>query len=228
MNRKGKTRKRPLSHSPLLNFAHDENFLYSDPKFMNEELWKRKYNIRKLHKKWERKVKLNFLNIDLKFGRSKNKNNKLNQIIYKHHILLNPHNIPKITSLSPLNNKKSPNTTNVDKYNDKISYYLSQKNPWNNRTSIDQKNNIYNFKPYNKTKEELSIRNNLKNKNESKNIIIKCKYYNNQYIHKIKMLKELINKYANDMLQEISIKYAKEIKIKGHNKQNYKNYLLFK
>jgi len=229
MNKKEKQKKRPLSHNPLLNFSHDDNFLYSDPKFMNEELWKRKYNLRKLHQKWERKVKTNFLNIDLKFGRSKNKNNKLNQIIYRDHILINKYNIPKLAPLSPSNNKKAINTIiGDDKYNDKISYYLSHKNPWNNGVSVDKKFNLYNFKNINRTKNELLIRNNLKNSNEAKNIIVKCKYYNNQYIHRIKMLKELINKYASDTLQEISKKYEKEIKLKRHGKQNFKNYLVFK
>ena len=229
MNKKEKQKKRPLSHNPLLNFSHDDNFLYSDPKFMNEELWKRKYNLRKLHQKWERKVKTNFLNIDLKFGRSKNKNNKLNQIIYRDHILINKYNIPKLAPLSPSNNKKAINTIiGDDKYNDKISYYLSHNNPWNNGVSVDKKFNLYNFKNFNRTKNELLIKNNLKNSNEAKNIIVKCKYYNNQYIHRIKMLKELINKYASDTLQEISKKYEKEIKLKRHGKQNFKNYLVFK
>ena len=220
MNKKEKPKKRPLSHNPLLNFPHQDNFLYSNPKFMNEELWTRKYNLRKLHEKWERKVKTNFLNIDLKFGPSKNKINKLNKVIYRdNNIIIKPHNVPLFVPLSPTNKNKSAITMiendkydkYSEKYNDKISYYLSNKNPWNSDTRIDAKKNdsINNFKRCNITKNELLIRNNLKNSNESKSIMVKCNYYNNNYIQKIKKLKELINKYENDILQEIQ-KYMKK------------------
>ena len=239
MNKKEKQKKRPLSHNPLLNFPHQDNFLYSNPKFMNEELWKRKYNLRKLHEKWERKVKTNFLNIDLKFGPSKNKNNKLNKVIYRdNNIIIKPYNIPQFAPLSPLNKNKSTITIMEndkydkysEKYNDKISYYLSNKNPWNSDTRIDirKNNNLNNFKKCNITKNELLIRNNLKNSNESKNIMVKCNYYNNNYIKKIKKLKELINKYENDILQEISKKFEKEIKLQRHGKQDFKKYLIYK
>jgi hypothetical protein len=239
MNKKEKPKKRPLSHNPLLNFPHQDNFLYSNPKFMNEELWKRKYNLRKLHEKWERKVKTNFLNIDLKFGPSKNKNNKLNKVIYRdNNIIIKPHNVPLFVPLSPTNKNKSAITMiendkydkYSEKYNDKISYYLSNKNPWNSDTRIDAKKNdsINNFKRCNITKNELLIRNNLKNSNESKSIMVKCNYYNNNYIQKIKKLKELINKYENDILQEISKKYEKEIKLQRHGKQDFKKYLIYK
>lgn len=33
---KKKQKKRPLSHNPLINFSYEENFLYFNPKFMNE------------------------------------------------------------------------------------------------------------------------------------------------------------------------------------------------
>ena len=234
MNDKIKPKNRPLSHNPLLNFAHDENFLYSNPKFMNEELWKRKYNLRKLHQKWKRKVKTNFLNIDLKFGRSKNKNDKLNQIIYKEKVFLKPYIVEQLIPLSPSTKNKQifaliDNEKCSDKYNDKISYYLTNKNPWNNRTSIEKKDyKDSSFKRINRTKNELLIRKNLKNTNETKNIIVKCNYYNTKYIQKIKALKELINKYEQEMIQLISKKYEKEIKLKRYSKNTFKNCLVFK
>ena len=234
-NNNKKEKKRPLSHNPLLNFPHEENFLYSHPKFTNEELWKRKYNLRKLHEKWKRKVKTNFLNIDLKFGRSQNKNKNINKVIYRDNVLIKPHDIPQLIPLSPtIGNKSSTirvikNDKVSDKYNDKISYYLSNKNPWKINTKIDKENiNIFKYKRFNITKNELKIRNNLKNSNESKNITIKCNYYNNKYIQKIKKLKNLIIQYETEKMQEISKKYEKEIKLKGHGKQDFKKYLLFK
>ena len=146
MNKNIKQKKRPLSHNPLLNFSHEENFLYSNPKFMNEELWKRKYNLRKLHEKWKRKVKTNFLNIDLKFGRSPNRAEKINKVIYRDNIIIKPDNLPQAIPLSPIIRKKTTisdidKVKVSDKYNDKISYYLTNKNPWNNNTRIGKSNN---------------------------------------------------------------------------------------
>ena len=221
-----KAKKRPLSHNPLINFSYEENFLYSNPKFMNEELWKRKYNLKKLHEKWKRKVKTNFLNIDLKFGHSNNKNNKLNPLIYRDDMFEKIKKIPCIIPFSPTINDKSP-ITNYDKYNDKISYYLTHKNPWNSQTSIDKNTHIKNFQKTNITKNEIIIKNKIKNSNEAKNIIINCKYYNNKYLEKKEKLKQLIDKYANEMMQLISKKYEKEIKLKRSKKQKYKNFLVF-
>ncbi len=221
-----KDKKRPLSHNPLINFSHEENFLYSNPKFMNEELWRKKYNLKKLHEKWERKVKTNFLNIDLKFGHSKNKNNKLNQVIYNVDMMEKIKKIPNLIPLSPLINNKST-IMYYDKYNDKISYYLSHKNPWNNKTAVDKNYNIKNIEKTNIIKNDKMIGNKLKNSNEAKNIIISCKYYNKQYLEKREKLKELIKNYANEMMQIVSKKYEKEIKLKGLGKQKFKNFLIF-
>ena len=232
MNNKIKTKKRPLSHNPLLNFPHEDNFLYSNPKFMNDKLWKRKFNLRKLHKEWERKGKINFLNIDLKFGTSKKKIKNINKIIYKDDMLINPDNIPQISFLSPSMKNKSKSLKSMfdnDKYNDKLSYYLSHKNPWNSDVRIDAKsNNLISISSFNKNKKDILIKNNLKNSNESQKIIINCNYYNNKYIGKRKKLKELVNKYEIEILKEISKKYEKEIILYGHRKKNFKKYLIFK
>ena len=234
MNKNIKQKKRPLSHNPLLNFSHEENFLYSNPKFMNEELWKRKYNLRKLHEKWKRKVKTNFLNIDLKFGRSPNRAEKINKVIYRDNIIIKPDNLPQTIPLSPTTRKKTTitainNDKVSDKYNDKISYYLTNKNPWNNNTSIGKSNNsIFNNKRFNITKNEIKIRNDLKNSNESKNITIKCNYYNNKYVEKTIKLKNLMVKYESEKMKEITKKYEKEIKLVRHGRQDFKKYLVFK
>jgi hypothetical protein len=201
---------------------------------MNEELWKRKYNLRKLHQKWERKVKTNFLNIDLKFGRSPNRAEKINKVIYRDNIIIKPDNLPQTIPLSPTIRKKTTitainNDKVSDKYNDKISYYLTNKNPWNNNTSIGKSNNsIFNNKRFNITKNEIKIRNDLKNSNESKNITIKCNYYNNKYVEKTIKLKNLMVKYESEKMKEITKKYEKEIKLMRHGRQDFKKCLVFK
>ena len=181
-------RKRPLSQIPLLNFSQEDHFLYSNPIFMNDELWKRKYNLRKLHEKWKRKEKVNFSNIDLKFGSCKN--NIVNKNIYK----ANELNSTSKIIFSPLISKKSNNN-----------------------------------KIFNKKNEDIAIKKLLRNSNEEKNISIKCQFYNNNYILKVKKLKELIDDYLTQMKKVVEKKYEKEIKLNFEiNEEKYKNFLLFK
>ena len=227
-------KKRPLSHNPLLNFSHEEDFLYPNPKLMNDELWKKRYNLKTLHEKWQRKVKTNFLNIDIKFGHSRIKSAKLNRVIYNDNMAEKINQLQKKILFSPVNNEKSKiNKIKYDKYNDKISYYLSNQNPWNNKTSIERNkinNNIFiNLKKYNNLKNEKIIRNKLKNSNEAKDIIIKCKYYNNNYLEKQEVLNELINNYKEEVMGEIRKKFEKEIKLKRYpkEKEKYKNFLVY-
>jgi hypothetical protein len=126
-------RKRPLSQNPLLHFSQEDHFLYSNPIFMNDELWKRKYNLRKLHEKWKRKEKINFSNIELKFGSSKN--NITNKNIHKKNELYNSSNI----FFSPLNNKKS----NINKIKEDIAIKKYLKNS-NEEKKISIKCQYYN------------------------------------------------------------------------------------
>ena len=129
-------RKRPLSHRPLVNFPKDDNFLYSDPKFMNDELWKRKYNLTKLHERWKRKAQINFLDIDFKFGIPKHK--KKAQSLYDFNKNKMNQSQQKIINLYSSIFYRKREKKYYDKYDDKISYYLNNKNPWNIGTVIDK------------------------------------------------------------------------------------------
>ena len=226
-------RKRPLSHNPLLKFNHDDNFLY-DKKFMNRELWLERFNLKSLREKWNRKVKTNFLQKDIKFG-SSSKNPEINKVIYKDKINQNdfffiPNSIPFIPFLKSNKTNYSLYQNAKDKYNDKISYYLSNKNPWNNRTSIEinKDDNSKNFNVHEKIKKDLIIRNKIKNSNESKNISVKCLFYNNKYIQKKEKLKEITDKYVEDMTSFVNKKYIKELKLKKHGKNFFVKSLIFK
>ena len=218
--------KRPLSHKPLLNFQHDDNFLY-DKKFMNEELWLRRFNLKNLRKKWDQKVKTNFLKQDVKFGPSL-RNPELNKVLY--HDSVNKKDLfsfpTSLSILSLFKYKKSRFLSDQDssnKYNDKISYYLSNKNPWNNRTSLEvtKEENSKKYIIQNVIKKNMYIRNKIKNCNESKNISVRCIYYNDKYLHRKERLKELINKFCEDTALFIKDKYIKELKLKKHGKQNF-------
>jgi hypothetical protein len=113
---------------------------------MNDELWLKKYNLKNLRKKWAQKVQTNFLIVDKKFV-SSSRNQDKNKIIYKDKIDEKElFIIPKFLSHYPNFNKKRQRILlckkEKDKYNDKISYYLSNKTPWNNQTAIEvNKNN---------------------------------------------------------------------------------------
>ena len=206
--------KRPLSHNPLLNFSQNEHFLYSNPKFMNDELWKRKFNLRNLHKKWSRKVQTNFLDIDIKFPISKKNSVKLisKQI---HRSSSNPefydiiHGIQKKIN-SPFKQPQKFLEVKNQKFNNQ---------PWNNCIQVDQK--IY--------KNEIlpEVKNNLNEhviSNDIKNIKITCSYYNNKYIERLKKIKILIDKEINETFEEMNKTGDKLYKIKL--KKN-KTYLIF-
>ena len=201
---------------------------------MNRELWLERFNLKSLREKWNRKVKTNFLQKDIKFG-SSSKNPEINKVIYKDKINQNdfffiPNSIPFIPFLKSNKTNYSLYQNAKDKYNDKISYYLSNKNPWNNRTSIEinKDDNSKNFNVHEKIKKDLIIRNKIKNSNESKNISVKCLFYNNKYIQKKEKLKEITDKYVEDMTSFVNKKYIKELKLKKHGKNFFVKSLIFK
>ena len=226
-------KKRPLSHRPLLKFEHDDNFLY-DKKFMNKELWLRRFNLKNLRKKWSQKVKTNFLKMDVKFGPSL-RSPEINKVLYHDSVNKNDlYLIPtSLSILSLLKNRKSKFLSYrnfKDKYDDKTSYYLSNKNPWNNRTSIEvtKEDSSKKFLLQNMIKKDMCIRNKIKNSNESKNISVRCIYYNNKYLHRKEKLKELIDKYIEDSTTFVKDKYIKELKIRKRDRPFYIKYLIFK
>ena len=232
-NNKAIKRKRPLSHNPLLKFHHDDNFLY-DKKFMNEEMWLQKYNLKNLREKWNQKVQTNFLKMDIKFPTT-NHNPEKNKIIYRGKIKTNdlyliPNSLPYFSYLKNKKYNCSFYHNEKDKYNDKISYYLSNKNPWNNRTSIEinKENTNKNYNVHERLIKDLNIRNKIKNNNESKNISVKCIYYNNKYLQKKEKLKDLMDKYLLDINTLVRKKYIKEIKMKKQSKNFFIQLLIFK
>ena len=233
-DKKNLKRKRPLSCTPLLKFKRDENFIF-DEKFMNDKLWLEKYNLKNLRKKWTQKVQTNFLIVDKKFE-SSSRNQDKNKIIYKDKIDEKElFIIPKFLSHYPNFNKKRQRILlyqkEKDKYNDKISYYLSNKTPWNNQTAIEVNKNNNTDKNYNiheKIIKEFNIRNEYKNTNESKNINVKCYYYNNNYLQRKEKLEEMIKNYVEKMNEIVKEKYKKELKLKRHGKKLFIKIHVFK
>ena len=226
-------KRRPLSHNPLLKFKREENFLF-DKKFMNDELRLQKYNLKNLREKWTQKVQTNFLKMDLKFGTSTKRADK-NKVIY--HYTINKGDLfitPSFLSNSSYLLNKKQNISHYlngnGKYNDKISYYLSNKNPWNNHTclEINKDNSSKDFNVHERLIKELSIRNKYKNSNEAKNISVKCIYYNNNYLQKKEKLREIIDLYIEDINKFVYKKYIKEFKMKRHGKIFFQKYLVFK
>lgn len=235
MNDKSNPKKRrPLSHNPLLKFKREENFIFEN-KFMNDELRLKKYNLKNLHKKWAQKVQTNFLQMDIKFE-SSSKNPSKNKIIYQDSINKKElYIIPKFLYNNPYLIKKNQNillSKKVkDKYDDKTSYYLSQRNPWNKQTSIEvskNNNNSKNFNVHEKIMKELNLRNEYKKTNESKNINVKCYYYNNIYLQRKEKLEELIEKYSEKINEMVTNKYKKELKLKQHGKKLFIKIHMFK
>lgn len=235
MNDKNNPKKRrPLSHNPLLKFKREENFIFEN-KFMNDELRLKKYNLKNLRKKWTQKVQTNFLQMDIKFE-SLSKIPEKNKIIYQDLIDKKElYIIPRFLYNYPYLNKKNQNILLYqkakDKYDDKISYYLSQRNPWNKQTSIEvnkNNNNPKNFNVHEKITKELNLRNEYKKTNESKKINVKCYYYNNKYLQRKEKLEELMEKYIEKKKELVEKKYKKELKLKRHGKKFFIKVHMFK
>ena len=75
---------------------------------------------------------------------------------------------------------------------------------------------------------ELNLRNEYKKTNESKNINVKCYYYNDIYLQRKEKLEELIEKYSEKINEMVTNKYKKELKLKQHGKKLFIKIHMFK
>ena len=144
-------KKRSSSHIQLLIFPKNTEYIMDNPKeYLKDSQRNEKFSVRMLHEKWKRKVNVNFKNIDKKFDTRKRqilKRTKTEQDEMQDKRFFDmTHGIFYDNSLTRGNNviklKKNVN----DKYNNKRSYYLNVKNPWNNDSVFDEKDKKINEK----------------------------------------------------------------------------------
>ena len=195
--------KRPLSHRQLLIFQNKSEYIMDEPnEYLKGPQRKEKFSIKELHRKWKRKINVNFKNIDKKFDTKKKystekKKTEQDEIQDKEFFDL-MHGVYYDKS-SKRENIKIKITKNIyDKYNVKESYYLNTQIPWNNNSVFDihdKKNNekkiLKNIKIA-KKKNEL-----INNKN------INYMSLNERYIKSKYLITEVKNKFIKDKKEEL-------------------------
>ena len=204
--------KRPISHSQLLIFPNNSEYIMDDPKeYLKEPQRNKKFSIKELHQKWKRKGNVNFKKIDKKFDTKKipqmkriktEVEEKQNKQFFDltHGIYYEKKANKENTNNILLQNFKNK-AIKYDKYNDKYSYYLNTDHPWNSESVFnlkDRKNNdkkiLGNIKIAKQTNELIN------NHNKS------YKSLNERYMKNKFLITEVKNQFIKDKKEEISKK----------------------
>ncbi len=208
--------KRPISHSQLLIFPNNSEYIMDDPKeYLKEPQRNKKFSIKELHQKWKRKGNVNFKKIDKKFDTKKipqmkriktEEEEKQNKQFFDltHGIYYEKKANKENTNNILLQNFKNK-AIKYDKYNDKYSYYLNTDHPWNSESVFnlkDRKNNdkkiLGNIKIAKQTNELIN------NHNKS------YKSLNERYMKNKFLITEVKNQFIKDKKEEISKKLLYE------------------
>lgn len=211
-------KKRSSSHIQLLVFPKKSEYIMDNPKeYLKGKTRKEKFSLENLHEKWKRKGVINFKNIDCKFDGKrihplateyKTEEDERHQKQFfdiLHGIHYNPSDYKENKNNKSF--KNSQKDFNNNKYNNKSSYYLTTKNPWNNNSVFDEKdrNDI-----------NLKIKENIKEVH-AKNIII-----NNQN-KRYKSLKERFVKNSFLMKEAKKNRFIEAETTKLYNKIKFEN-----
>ena len=239
-------KKRPLSHIQLLVFPNKSEYIMDNPKeFLNGPQRKEKFSLEHLREKWKRKVNVNFKNIDCKFDTKKNKQISTE---YKteeeerqqkqffdilHGIHYNG------SDYIDENNKSSKSyliKNRNNKYNDKISYYLTAKNPWNNSSVFDDRDKNDINKKIMENIKEVKKKNEIINSNNKSYKSLKERFIKNSYLIKEAKKNKFIENEANKIYNKLKFenpgieKYPEKINALIYKKminlyQEYSKYL---
>ena len=172
-------KNRSASHTQLLVFPNNSEYIMDDPKeYLKDKTRKEKFSLEALHEKWKRKGNVNFKNIDSKFDakrvrpvltehKTEEDERKQKQFFdILHGIHYNSSENDEIENNKSTKNFILNNMNN--KYNDKKSYYLNTKIPWNNNSVFDNKDRNDLNKKIKDNIKEVRIKNEiLMNKNKS-------------------------------------------------------------
>ena len=263
--------RRSASHIQLLVFPKNSEYIMDDPKeYLKDKTRKEKFSLENLHEKWKRKGPVNFKKIDCKFESKKTRpisteykteeeerqQKQFFDILHGIHYHASEYNENDKDNNND-NEKKLKNDLyiNNNKYNDKHSYYLTTKNPWNNNSVFEEKDRNIIDKKIKQSIKIAQIRNeNINSQNKSykslkerfvKNSFLIKEAKKNKFIenethklyNKIKFENPGIEKYPEkinalvfkemiNLYQEYS-KYVqnKKNKSKNKNKRNKNDYL---
>ena len=254
--------RRSASHTQLLVFPKNSEYIMDNPKeYLKDKTRKEKFSLENLHEKWKRKGKVNFKKIEYKFDtkrirpilteyKTEEEERQQKQFFdILHGIYYNASEYNENDKDNDNENNKSKKNFYINnKYNNKHSYYLTTKNPWNHnsvfdvkdRKSIDKKikqnikiaqmtnENINNQNKSYKSLKERFVKNSFLMKEAKKNECVETE--SNKLYNKIKYENPGIEKYPEKInaiiFKEMNTLYDEYLKYvqnkKNKNKKNEK------
>ena len=207
-------KKRSSSHVQLLIFPKNTEYIMDNPKeYLKDKTRKEKFSLKTLHEKWKRKGIVNFKKIDCKFG-VKN----IRPVITEHKTEEDERQQKQFFDIlhgihynqSDLNdNDNNKNENNIinkyidNKYNNKKSYYLTTKNPWNNNSIFEEKDRNIIDKKIKKNVKEAHLRNEIINYQNKSYKTLKERFVKNSFLMKEAKKNKFIEIETNKLYNKI-------------------------
>ena len=209
--------RRSASHTQLLVFPKNSEYIMDNPKeYLKDKTRKEKFSLENLHEKWKRKGKVNFKKIEYKFDtkrirpilteyKTEEEERQQKQFFdILHGIYYNASEYNENDKDNDNeNNKSKKNFYNNNKYNNKHSYYLTTKNPWNHNSVFDVKDRKSIDK---KIKQNIKIaqmtNENINNQNKSYKSL-KERFVKNSFLMKEAKKNKFIENETNKLYNKI-------------------------
>ena len=208
-------KKRPLSHIQLLVFPNNSEYIMDNPReYLNGPQRNEKFSLEHLHEKWKRKVNVNFKNIDCKFDTKKTRpvltehkteederqQKQFFDILHGIHYNGSDYNDENNKSAKSYKNK---NIKINNKYNNKQSYYLTAKNPWNNSSVFDDKDKNDINKKIMENIKEVKLKNEMINNQNKSYKSLKERFLKNSFLIKEAKKNKFIETETNKLYNKL-------------------------
>ena len=207
-------KKRSTSHIQLLVFPKESEYIMDDPKeyLKKDKIRKEKFSLEHLHEKWKRKGKVNFKNIDCKFDTKKTrpvlteykteKEERQQKQFFDilHGLHYNPSDYNDSENKSA---KKYIKNNRNNKFDNKYSYYLTAKNPWNNNSVFDNRDRNVIDKKIIENIKEVKIKNDIINSQNKSYKSLKERFVKNTFLIKEAKKNKFIERETNKLYNKI-------------------------
>ena len=205
---------RSAKHIQLLVLPKNSEYIMDDPReYLKDKYRNEKFSLKNLHEKWKRKGIVNFRKIDCKFDTKKRrpilKDHKSEEeerrqkqffdILHGIHYNSSEYNDNE-------KNKSSDNyikINNNNKYNNKRSYYLNTRIPWNNNSVFEEKDRNNIDKLITENIKEANIKNEIINKQNKSYKSLKERFVKNSFLMKEAKKNEYIETESNKLYNKI-------------------------
>ena len=209
-------KNRSSSHIQLLVFPKNSDYIMDDPKefLKKDKVRQEKFSLENLHEKWTRKGIVNFKKIDCKFEikqtrpvlteyKTEKEERQQKQFFdILHGIHYNPSDYNEDENNNKSVNKFIINNRN-NKFDNKHSYYLTTKNPWNNNSVFEDKDRNDIDKKIKKNIKEVKLTNAIINSKNKSYKSLKERFVKNTFLLKEAKNNKFIEKEHNKLYTKI-------------------------